>query len=111
MALARKGSRRIIVGGVEFRWKVRGRPTYPQLEGESRLFFAVQQVGRSGARLVVTLPCAHPSNAVGLPAGVVLPRTVAAAITRAMAEGWRPFEPGPEFMLELDRSAVQIIGS
>lgn len=28
MTVARKGSRRIVVDGVQFRWKVRSRPTY-----------------------------------------------------------------------------------
>lgn len=106
MALARKGSRRISVGDAEFRWKVHGRPTYCQAMGWSPLTFAVQQVCGPGARLVVSLPCAHPSNCLGLPAGVVLPRTVTTAITAAMGRGWQPSKPGPEFRLELDDSAA-----
>lgn len=101
MALTRKRSRLITVDGVEFRWKVRGRPTYHQAMGWSPLSFAVQQNDRPGARLVVSLPCAHPGNAVGLPAGTVLPHVVVAAITKAMDQGWQPSNPGPQFILEL----------
>ncbi|MEW2357492.1 hypothetical protein [Spirillospora sp. NPDC029432] len=106
MALASKGSRRIVVDGVEFRWKVRSRPTYCQAMGWSPLTFAVQQADAPGARLMVYLPCAHPSNAAGLPAGVVLPRTVVAAITTAKSQGWTPSERGPEFNLKLDDSTL-----
>lgn len=106
VALARKGSRRIIVGDVEFRWKVRGRPTYCQAMGWSPLCFAVQQADGQGARLLVSVPCAHPSNDLGFPAGAVLPRTVATAIKAAMEQGWQPLRPGPEFRLEVDASIV-----
>jgi hypothetical protein len=106
MTLARKGSRQITVGSVEYRWKVRGRPTYDQGMGWSALTFVVEQVRPSGSRLVVSLPCAHPSNWLGLPSAPVLPRTVASAITLGLENGWQPSKPGPAFLLALDESAV-----
>ncbi|XIE81532.1 hypothetical protein AB6O49_34030 [Streptomyces sp. SBR177] len=41
MALVRKGSRRITVDGVTYRWRLRGRPTYAQGMTWSPLTYAV----------------------------------------------------------------------
>ncbi|SFQ24960.1 hypothetical protein SAMN04489713_12538 [Actinomadura madurae] len=101
MTLARRGCRRIVVDGAEYRWKVRGRPTYCQGLGWSPLTFAVEAAESPGALLVVSLPCAHPSNWVSLPSGVVLPRTVSRAIHSALLNGWMPTRPGPTFTLTL----------
>ncbi|GAA0575421.1 hypothetical protein GCM10009546_42510 [Actinomadura livida] len=102
MTLAKKGSRHIVLDGSTYRWKVRGRPTYSQGLGESPLTFVVEAADTKGALLVVSLPCAHPSNwLLLLPTGAVLPRTVSKAIRQALASGWTPTEPGPAFTLTL----------
>ena len=49
MALTRKGSRLITVDGVVYRWRTRGRPTYPQAPGELPLAVAVEQAGYKGS--------------------------------------------------------------
>jgi hypothetical protein len=101
MAIAGKGSRRITVEGTQFRWKVRGRPTYEQGLGTAPLTFVVERSEQPGALLVASLPCAHPDNWMGMRAGVMLPGTVASAIRSGpLAEGWLPSRPGPAFMLE-----------
>jgi hypothetical protein len=102
MTLAAKGSRRIIVDGTPYRWKVRGRPTYSQANGWTPLSFVVEYAERQGAPLVVSLPHAHPGNWLGLPSAVVLPRTVAAAIKQALADGWEPAISGPAFESVMD---------
>lgn len=104
MTLARKGTRRIIVGGVEFRWKVRHKPTYGQANGWTPLIFVAELAEHPGALLVVSLPYAHPGNWFVLPTVSVLPRTVASAIKLAMDRGWQPSRPGPAFKLSLDET-------
>lgn len=42
MALVRKGSRRIVVDGTVYRWRLRGRPTYFQGLAWSPCTFAVE---------------------------------------------------------------------
>lgn len=106
MTLARKGSRQITVGSVVYRWKVRGRPTYDQGMGWSPLTFVVEQVCPSGSLLLVSLPCAHPSNWLILPSVPVLPQTVASAIALGLENGWQPSKPGPAFLLAMEDSAV-----
>jgi hypothetical protein len=55
----------------------------------------------------LTMPYACPDN--GMPAGAVLPGTVASAIAQALAGSWRPEVPGPPFALPLDEQAVRTI--
>jgi hypothetical protein len=60
VTLASKGSRRIVVDGLAFRWLVRRRPTYCQALGWAPLTFVAELLDESGAPLVVALPYAHP---------------------------------------------------
>ena len=101
MTLAKRGSRRIVVDGLVFRWLVRRRPTYCQALGWSPLTFVVELLDGSGALLVVALAGAHPANWLGLPSSGVSPATVAAGIQQALAAGWQPGLPGAAFALTL----------
>ena len=103
VALGRKGSRRIVVDGTPYRWRLRGRPTYGRGMGWLPSSYAVEQTGGPGSVLVVTTNQPHASNWVGLPAGPVLPRDVADAVRDALARGWTPGHPGVPFFL--DKSA------
>ncbi|MBB2948569.1 hypothetical protein FB565_008352 [Actinoplanes lutulentus] len=94
MTLGTKGSRRIAVDGVSYRWRIRRKPTYCQAMGWSAFTFAVGLAEATGSTLVVTMPFAHPSNWMQLPSGPVTPATVEASIRHALADGWRPNRPG-----------------
>ncbi|MEU9616240.1 hypothetical protein AB0D56_32555 [Streptomyces sp. NPDC048209] len=100
MTLARKGSRRISVDGVTYRWTVRGRATYTRGLAWRPLAYAVEHGGTSGATLVVTTNQPHPSNWFVLPARAVFPAAVAVAIRTARASGWAPEKPGQPFHLD-----------
>ncbi|MCG3040982.1 hypothetical protein L7D48_10475 [Streptomyces sp. S1A] len=102
MALRRKGSRRIVVDGTAYRWRLRGRPTYDQGMCWSPCTYAVEGADRPGAVLVVTTDRPHTGNGVGVPADPVLPGEVAHAVRTALARGWKPERPGSPF--HLDRS-------
>jgi hypothetical protein len=106
VTLASKGSRRIVVDDLVFRWLVRRRPTYCQGLGWAPLTFVTELVDASGASLVVALPYAHPGNWLGLPTTSVRPATVAAGIRKAMAAAWQPRRPGPAFTLSLDEAPL-----
>jgi hypothetical protein len=101
MTLARKGSRRIIVDGVTFRWTVRRKPTYHQANGWSPLTFVVEHAVAPASLLVVSLPCAHPGNWLGQPSQAVTPGMVTESIRRAVADGWKPAQRGRPFALTL----------
>jgi hypothetical protein len=95
--MARKGARRITVDGTPYLWTVRRRPTYAQGIAEVPMTFVVEHADQPGARLVVSLPQAHPRNWMGAPFSVALPGDVATAITTALARGWAPTRPGRAF--------------
>ncbi|MDX3118809.1 hypothetical protein [Streptomyces scabiei] len=102
MALVRKGSR-IVVDGTAYRWRLRGRPTYPQGVAWSPCTFAVERADTPDTTLVVTTDQPHPSNWIGRETDPVLPSGVAAAVRLALRAGWTPTLPGSAF--HLDRSA------
>ncbi|AZM45745.1 hypothetical protein DMB38_07795 [Streptomyces sp. WAC 06738] len=106
MALVKKGSRRITVDGVPYRWRVRARPTYGQGLVWSPLIYAVEQAGTRGTILVVTTNQPHPSNWFEIPGRPVLPAEVAATIRMARAAGWTPDEPGSPFLLDRSQGFV-----
>ncbi|MBZ3903465.1 hypothetical protein [Streptomyces griseiscabiei] len=103
MALVRKGSRRIVVDGTAYRWRLRGRPTYCQGLAWSPCTFAVEHADTPGMTLVVTTNQPHPSNWFGREATAVLPSDVARAIQLALRAGWTPTALGSAF--HLDESA------
>ncbi|MCE3036025.1 hypothetical protein [Streptomyces sp. CMSTAAHL-2] len=103
MALVRKGSRRIVVDGTAYRWRLRGRPTYFQGLGWSPCTFAVEHADTPCMTLAVTIDQPHPSNWIGREAAPVLPSGVAAAVRFALREGWTPTASGSLF--HLDQSA------
>ncbi|WEV26563.1 hypothetical protein OYE22_16180 [Streptomyces sp. 71268] len=105
MALNKKGSRRITVDGIEYRWRVRRKPSYPQGLCWTPMTYAVEAASgsQSGTTLLVTSGQAHPSNWAGVETEPVLPAHVAASIREARDKGWEPARSGSPF--RLDRSA------
>lgn len=91
--MVRKGSRRIVVDGMAYRWQFRVRPTYFQGLAWSPCTFA----DAPGTTLVVTTGEPHSSNWLGREATPVLPSAVAAAVWLALCAGWTPRAPGSMF--------------
>ncbi|MEV0192195.1 hypothetical protein AB0I39_27105 [Kitasatospora purpeofusca] len=106
MALVKKGSRRIVVDGVTYRWRVRHKPTYCQGNGWTPLTFAVEDATTPGTALVVQAGRPHPGNWFALPTQPVLPADVAQAIRTALARGWTPLASGSPFRLELSNGSA-----
>lgn len=98
-----QGSRRIVVDGRAYRWRLRGRPTYSEGLAWSPCTFAVEHADNPGTTLVVTTNQPHPSNWIGREAEPALPSGVAAAVRFALRAGWTPTAPGSAF--RLDQSA------
>lgn len=101
MALGRKGSRRIVVDGTAYRWRLRRRRTCFQALAWTPCTFAVEHADNRGTTLVVRTDRPHPSNWFGREARPVLPSDVARIIQLALREGWTPTAPGSPFRLDL----------
>ncbi|MFF2658472.1 hypothetical protein ACFVUH_14010 [Kitasatospora sp. NPDC058032] len=104
MALARKGSRRIVVDGVEYRWRVGRRHLCCDYEGSTLGYVAEAAVG-PGSTLVVETGRPALVGPRPLPEEVVLPREVAAGIRAARARGWTPGADGSPFRLSFSPGA------
>ncbi|MBD0676208.1 hypothetical protein [Streptomyces sp. CBMA156] len=100
MALARKGSRRIVVDGTEYRWRVRRQHWCCDYEGTT-LGYAVQDARRPGTKLVVDTGRPTLRDPAAVPAQVVMPREVAAGIRAARAQGWTSRSDGSPLTLRL----------
>ncbi|RPE33813.1 hypothetical protein [Kitasatospora cineracea] len=98
MALAKKGSRRIVVDGVEYRWRVSSKHWCCDHDPRP-LGYAVEHAARPGTTLVVDTgrPAVFPPEEV--PEQLVLPGEVAAGVRVALADGWTPDADGSPFVL------------
>ncbi|MEU7741741.1 hypothetical protein [Nonomuraea sp. NPDC049158] len=99
MAMPKKGSRLITVGGAAFRWRVRHKPTYRQGDTWSPLTFTVERAEQPGNVLVVSLPCARPDNWQGERTITIRPVLVAGCVQRALEQGWNSSQRGAPFTL------------
>jgi hypothetical protein len=100
MAIVKKGSRKIVVDGFEYRWRVRQKPTHSQGVGSLGVTCSVERAGMtSGTVLVINFNQYHISNWLGLKSEPILPSQVAAAIHDALAKGWQPAQAGVPFQL------------
>ncbi|MFE0877429.1 hypothetical protein ACFW4X_21655 [Streptomyces smyrnaeus] len=104
VALNKKGSRRTAVDGIEYRWRIRRKPSYMQGLCWTPMTYAVEAVSsQPGTLLIITSGQAHPSNWVGVETEPIRPAHVAISIREAREQGWDPARAGSPF--QLDRSA------
>jgi hypothetical protein len=100
MAMPKTGSRRIVVDGVAYRWRVRHRahPFAPRT-WDGRIHVSVELAAEPGSVLVVFTGHQHSRDIDTYPPGVapVRPAHVATWVRQALAAGWQPSEPGPQF--------------
>lgn len=101
MSLPSKGSRRIVVDDIAYRWRVRHKPTYGQGAFASELQFAVQRESFGRCTLSVILDQPRPDNWLNKPGAVVTPALVAQAVRQALQQGWQASSAGSAFVLRL----------
>ena len=101
MSIPRKGSRRIVVDGVEYCWCIRKKGACNQTDyGCGTLHVTVAAPGRGGPALVVLTDKPHPHDWATTTPVPVTPRKVTNWIRGALELGWWPFEKGIPFQLD-----------
>jgi hypothetical protein len=103
MSIPKKGARIITVDGIQYRWRIRHKPTYMQALGQSNLTFAVELAEQPGAKLVAGMIQVRPDawlNNDTPETSAVLPSHVAQIIRQAIDLGWQPHLPGRIFRLQ-----------
>jgi hypothetical protein len=101
MAIPKKGSRSVEVGGTSYDWRIRKKPTYSQAAFQSAMSLAVQ-LSREGAHsvLVVNLQVSRPDNWIRPHQTAVKPAMVRDMIRRALTAGWAPNRAGKPFVVD-----------
>lgn len=91
MTIPKKGLRRVHVGGAEYAWRIRKKPTYLQGASQASMTLAVEPCD-SDARsvLVVSLGISRPDNWISPHQTSVTPAVVREVIEGALASGWEP---------------------
>ena len=98
MATRKAGSRKLVVDGVTYRWRIRRRATSLQSDyGHGTLHVAVELAEQPGAILVLYTDRPHPADWGTKEVAPIRPLDVANWVREAMAAGWSPSQPGPQF--------------
>ena len=97
MAIRKVGSRRIVVDGVAYRWRIPPRSTYRQECFRFPLLGFIWREDRPNS--VLELHGGNrPDHALGLPPDIVTPRRIALGIRAALKQGWNPERAGAAYM-------------
>jgi len=110
MATRKTGSRQLVVDGITYRWRIRRRATSLQSDyGHGTLHVAVELAEQPGAVLILFTNRPHPADCGTDRVAPVRPSDVAVWVREALAAGWAPSTPGPQFRLRLisDSSKAQ----
>lgn len=99
MSLPRKGSRKIVVDAVEYRWRIRANPNH--VGGSwSTQYVAIGKAVGEGAVLLVKPP--QPASGDWVDAKVsIVPADVERYIRVALQSGWTPDTPGNTFTIDV----------
>ena len=104
MATRKAGSRNLVVDGIAYRWRIRRRATSLQSDyGGGTLHIAVELAEQPGAVLVLYTDRPHPADWGTKEVTPIRPSDVAKWVREALAAGWLPSQPGPQFRLRYDK--------
>lgn len=101
MAIPVKGSRRIVIDAIAYRWSVRKRNTYSQALEQGALTFAVEREDSGLTVLVVSLNGPRPRTWFSKSDRAVTPALVERAVREALAQGWSAQTPGSAHLMSM----------
>ncbi len=94
--MCKKGSRKIVVDGVSYFWRVRHKPTYSQVCFDNvPATVSVTTVAGDGQLLHISFPFVRFENRIGAtkPQSIT-PKLIADCIQKAKIKGWQPNAKG-----------------
>lgn len=97
MAIPKKGSRKIVIESVEYRWTIRSKPTYSQGAFGDDMTAAVELAESPGTVLSITFPWMRCDSWIGNPEIPVTPKDIEFCIKDALSNGWQPEAKGSAF--------------
>ena len=103
MAVPKKGSRKIVVESVEYRWRIRRKSSYGQEIGESNLTASVELYRNPQNTLSITFPWLRLDTWFGSLEEPVTPKLIETVIKNAIYQGWNPVEKGKTFKINYEK--------
>ncbi len=94
MAIPKKGSRKIVVNDIVYRWRVRWKPSYAQECEGSNFTTAVELFEEPKSVLHITFPWVRYDAYFGVAEKSVTPKLIEQCIKNALQEGWQPNKNG-----------------
>ena len=96
MAILKKGSRKIVVEEIKYRWNMRRKPTHAQADYSCSVSAAVELLENPGSVLHITFTGNNYNYDHGTEFPVT-PKDVEASIKSALNKGWQPEKSGATF--------------
>ena len=100
MAIPKKGSRKIVVDGVEYRWRVRWKPSYSQAIGETNLTAAIELYENPQSILSITFPWVRYDAWIGAAEHPITPKLIENCVLNALVQGWKPDQKDKAFKIQ-----------
>jgi hypothetical protein len=101
MSIPKKGSRKVVVEDISYRWIIRNKPTYSQAAYKGgKMTAAVELYDKSGCTLHITFPWNRPDNWIEPSKAKVTPKTIEECIVLALQRGWEPKVCGSAFEMK-----------
>ncbi|SHI49040.1 hypothetical protein SAMN02745181_0242 [Rubritalea squalenifaciens DSM 18772] len=102
MALPQKGSRKIVVDGIAYRWTIRKKPSYDQALCASSLTAAAELYVDPASTLSIEFKGFRADNWMQEEGLAIGPKEIAQAIRQALQAGWQAEEHGPTFSISCE---------
>ncbi|WP_103867634.1 hypothetical protein [Aquimarina sp. I32.4] len=109
MAIPKKGTRKIAVNELNFRWLIRKKATYTQSDyGIGKLHIAVELEENSGTSLFIYTDRKHPNDIGTEIVNPVKPSDIANWIKQAFELGWIPSKSGNPFRTKIMNEKMEL---
>ena len=109
MAIPKKGSRKIIVNDISYRWLIRRKATYGQVDyGIGMLHVAIELFEKAESVLVIITDKPHPHDIKTNDIVSITPKEVSNWIQEALDLGWKPLQKGPQLHVTIEQGIMKI---
>ena len=109
MAIPKKGTRKIIVQGITYRWLIRRKATYMQSDyGVGRLHVAIEHAENPGTTLLIVTDRGHPRDWGTKEIVPVTPQDISNWIIEALELNWQPEEKGSPFSVIIENGEMRM---
>ncbi|SNR14735.1 hypothetical protein [Tenacibaculum jejuense] len=109
MAIPKKGTRKIDVDGLKFRWLIRKKATYTQsVYGIGKLHVAIELEENPGTNLFIRTDRKHPNDIETEMVNPITPYDISNWIKQAFELGWNPSKNGNTFRTKIMNNKIEV---